>query len=65
MSDYERLIIIKTLAACSFSRAQAAAQLGVTRSYFWRRLKYLHIDLGAMPRTTAGRSRKLKQAGVV
>ncbi len=55
---HERLIIIKALQQHNFSRTRAAASLGVSRNYLWRRMKILHIDFKALPRTTPGRPRK-------
>jgi DNA-binding NtrC family response regulator len=55
---HERLIIIKSLQACGFSRKRAAEALGVSRNYLWRRMRILHIDFQALPRTTPGRPRK-------
>lgn len=55
---HERIIIIKTLQQHAFSRTKAAAALGVSRNYLWRRMKILQIDFAALPRTTPGRPRK-------
>ncbi len=55
---HERLVIIKTLQACEWSRKRAAEALGVSRNYLWRRMRILHIDFSALPRTTPGRPRK-------
>lgn len=55
---HERIIIIKTLQQHDFSRTRAAASLGVSRNYLWRRMKILQIDFAALPRTTPGRPRK-------
>lgn len=55
---HEKIIIIKTLQQHNFSRTLAAVALGVSRNYLWRRMKILHIDFKALPRTTPGRPRK-------
>lgn len=55
---HERVLIIQSLQSCGFSRTLAATKLGVKRTYLWRRMKLLKIDLTALPRTTGGRPRK-------
>lgn len=55
---HERVIIIKALQVNRFSRTRAAESLGVSRNYLWRRMRLLHIDFQALPRTTPGRPRK-------
>ena len=55
---HERLILIQALQRHDFSRTKAAESLGVSRNYLWRRMKILHIDFAALPRTTPGRPRK-------
>jgi DNA-binding NtrC family response regulator len=55
---HERLIIIQALQRHAFSRTQTAESLGVSRNYLWRRMRLLHIDFAALPRTTPGRPRK-------
>lgn len=58
MADYERLLILKTLARNGFSRTLAAQALGVTRQHLWHRIKLLGIDVKAIPRQHPGRPRK-------
>ena len=55
---HERLIIVRTLAENEFSRTRAAGALGISRVDLWRRMRRLHIDNVAAPRTSAGRPRK-------
>lgn len=58
LAIHEKIIIIKTLQQHNFSRTHAAEALGVSRNYLWRRMRILHIDFAALPRTTPGRPRK-------
>lgn len=55
---HERLIIIQALQRHEFSRSKTAESLGISRNYLWRRMRLLHIDFAALPRTTPGRPRK-------
>jgi DNA-binding NtrC family response regulator len=55
LAQQERLIIIRTLALCNYSRKEAAATLGIRRNYLWTRMRKLGIEV---PRTSHGRPKK-------
>ena len=58
LQQHERLIIVRTLQACGFSRARAAASLKLSRSQLWRRMRALHMDFDALPVVLPGRPRR-------
>ncbi len=58
LQQHERLIIVRTLQACGFSRARAAASLKLSRSQLWRRMKILGMDFDALPVFLPGRPRR-------
>jgi len=58
LEDYERILIVKTLHANSFSRKRAAEALGIKTGRLWRRMRVLKIDISVLPRTTPGRPRR-------
>jgi DNA-binding NtrC family response regulator len=60
VSAHERIIIIEALSRVGFRRQEAAKVLGVSRGYLWRRIRVLGIDMSQMPRTTAGRPKKIQ-----
>ncbi|HVP24207.1 MAG TPA: helix-turn-helix domain-containing protein [Conexivisphaerales archaeon] len=49
MALHERILIIQALQSCGGSRTRAAAALGVPRTYLYRRVQVLQIDLGVIP----------------
>ena len=53
----ERVVIIRTLQACDFSRSRTAEILQVSRSQLWRRMRDLHMDTQALPVVRTGRPR--------
>jgi DNA-binding NtrC family response regulator len=57
LRQHERLIIIKTLQACGFSRARTALALQVSRTQLWRRMRALRMDQQALPVVLPGRPR--------
>jgi DNA-binding NtrC family response regulator len=60
LRQHERLIIVRTLQACGFSRARTAQVLQVTRNQLWRRMRDLHMDFEVLPVVIPGRPRRRK-----
>jgi len=58
LRQHERLIIIKTLHSCGFSRSRAAEVLQVSRNQLWRRMRDLRMDFAALPVVLPGRPRR-------
>ena len=58
LRQHERLIIVRTLQACGFSRTRTAETLQVTRCQLWRRMRALHMDFAALPVVLPGRPRR-------
>lgn len=58
LAAHERIIIISALQRFDFSRTATAKSLGVSRNYLWRRMRGLHIDFSAIPRSPPGRPKK-------
>jgi DNA-binding NtrC family response regulator len=58
LRQHERLIIVRTLQACGFSRKRAAEALQLTRHQLWRRMRDLRMDLSALPVVLPGRPRR-------
>lgn len=58
LRQHERLIIVRTLQACGFSRSRTAAVLQLSRAQLWRRMRDLHMDFAALPVVLPGRPRK-------
>ena len=57
LRQHERLIIVRTLQACGFSRGRTAETLGLSRSQLWRRMRVLHRNAGELPVVITGRPR--------
>ncbi len=57
MATYERTILLRALEAAGGSRSRAAASLGIRRERLYARLKFLKVDLSAVPART-GRPRR-------
>lgn len=57
LASYERVLIIQALMLRS--RAKAAASLGISRVYLWKRMKKLGIDATLFPRARTGRKKKV------
>jgi DNA-binding NtrC family response regulator len=58
LRQHERLIIVRTLQSCGFSRQKTAQVLGVTRNQLWRRMRDLNMDFEALPAVLPGRPRR-------
>lgn len=58
--QYERMIIVKTLQSCGFSRKKAALVLQLSRNQLWRRMRVLKMDTAALPVVLPGRPRRKK-----
>lgn len=55
MANHERLLLIQAMQLNGWSRTRAAESLGITRSYFYKRARALHIHLDEIPRQRAAR----------
>jgi DNA-binding NtrC family response regulator len=58
LRQHERLIIVRTLQSCGFSRSKTAEALQVTPNHLWRRMRDLRMDFAALPVVLPGRPRK-------
>jgi DNA-binding NtrC family response regulator len=58
LRQHERLIIVRTLQSCGFSRSRTALVLQLSRTQLWRRMRALHMELSVLPVVLTGRPRR-------
>jgi DNA-binding NtrC family response regulator len=54
LREHERVLLLTALQRCGYSRARAAAALGVSCRDFYRRVRRLGIDLRSLPVRSRG-----------
>lgn len=58
MAAYERVVIIQAMQHNGFCRAKTADSLGISRSFLYRRIRLLKINLKEIPTVKRGRPSK-------